>query len=116
MLGRGPVRNPFIFLESYIDQGEKLYFLPSDYWEVIQKLYTFTQKYTQRERTLLVQMRKHIVWLAAGFSKCAQFRGSMFESKDIDDTLKIAEDYFLSLAKIPNYINHDQAFMNGGHG
>lgn len=116
MLGRGSLRNPFIFLESFLNEDDQIEFTPADYWEVTQKLYEYTQKYTDRERTLLVQMRKHIVWMATGYPNVAHFRGRIFETPSIDDTLKITEDYFLSLGNRAKQINHQQAFMAGGHG
>ena len=116
MLGRGPLRNPFIFLESYLKEDDMFEFTPQDYWEIVQRLFDYTAANTDRERTILVQMRKHIVWMAAGFPSCAQFRGRIFETPTIDDTLKVTEDYFLSLGARAKQLNQDEAFMAGGHG
>ena len=69
MIARGCLRNPFIFLESYSDndQTRNSLFKGSDYWEVIDRLYQYTCDTYENERMRLVQVRKLIVWFAAGF-------------------------------------------------
>lgn len=116
MLGRGPLRDPFIFLESYIEEGENISFSPRDYWEITRRLFEYNQMYTDRERTQLVMMRKHVVWFAAGLSNAGQFRNTIFKCPDLQDTMKITEDYFLSLNSSRKQINPEEAFMNSGHG
>ncbi|EQC46378.1 TIM-barrel protein, nifR3 family [Bacteriovorax sp. BSW11_IV] len=117
MLGRGPLRNPFIFLESYLTADDTINFGPKDYFEVITRLYDYLSQYTDRERTLLVQMRKHIVWMAQGFPGVANFRGQIFQTPDLGDTMKFTEDYFMGLDhRTSKSIDHSEAFMTSGHG
>lgn len=116
MLGRGPLRNPFMFLESYIQEGENISFTPSEFWEITKRLFEYNQMYTDRERTLLVMMRKHIIWFAAGLSNAGQFRDTLFRCPDLLDSMKLTEDYFLSLSTANKQINPDEAFMTSGHG
>lgn len=119
MLARGALRNPFIFLESldptYANQKKSIFFA-KDYWEVIQRLYTYTTETFADERACLVQIRKLIVWFAAGFPHAAAFRSQLFSCQDLADTMKIAEDYFLSLGEAQKFINYDEVFMSSGHG
>jgi len=116
MLGRGPLRNPFMFLESYIKDDEVINFSPSEFWEITKRLFEYNQMYTDRERTLLVMMRKHIIWFAAGLSNAGLFRDSLFRCPDLLDSMKLTEDYFLSLSTANKQINSDEAFMTSGHG
>ena len=116
MLARGPLRDPFIFLESYLKEGEDIHFNPQDFWEITKRLFEYNQMYTDRERTILVMMRKHIIWFAAGLSNAAQFRNTIFKCPDLEDTMKITEDYFLSLNTAKKKINSEETFMNSGHG
>ncbi|TNE96726.1 MAG: tRNA dihydrouridine synthase DusB [Deltaproteobacteria bacterium] len=116
MVGRGCLRNPFIFLEAFIDEGEDIAFTPSEYWEIIQLLKDLTENHTDKERTHLIQMRKHIVWMAAGLPNVAKFRSMVFQTPDLADTMKITEDYFLSLETAQKDINPHETFMAGGHG
>lgn len=118
MIARGCLRNPFIFLES-LDLDSNLshsVFKGSDYWEIIQRLYDYNNETYENERTRLVQIRKLIVWFAAGFTRSAKFRGSMFQAKTLEETMKVAEEYYLSLGNSHKKINFEETFMSSGHG
>ena len=119
MIARGALRNPFIFLES-LDENyaslKKSVFLGRDYLEVIKRLRFYCEQTFDTERIILVQMRKLIVWFAAGFPHAAQFRGMIFSTQNLEDTMKISEDYFLSLEEKQKNINYDEVFMSSGHG
>ena len=119
MLARGALRNPFIFLESldpaYASQKRSV-FNGNDYWEVIQRLHAYITETFPEERTSLVQLRKLIVWFAAGFPHAAAFRSQIFTCPLLEDTMKLTEDYFLSLGESQKFINYDEVFMSSGHG
>ncbi|MGE3608190.1 MAG: tRNA dihydrouridine synthase [Bacteriovoracaceae bacterium] len=119
MIARGALRNPFIFLESldpYYANQKRSIFLGKDYWEVIQRLYSYTTETFPEERTGLVQLRKLVVWFAAGFPHAAAFRSQIFSTQNLADCMKITEDYFLSLGTAQKFINYDEVFMSSGHG
>jgi tRNA-dihydrouridine synthase B len=119
MIARGALRNPFIFLESldpdYASQKRSI-FLGADYWEVIQRLHFYLTHHMSDERGILVQMRKLMVWFAAGMPHAAAYRSQVFACPDLSDTLKFSEDYFLSLGSSQKFINYDEDFMSSGHG
>jgi tRNA-dihydrouridine synthase len=119
MIARGALRNPFIFLESldpeYASQRRSI-FLGKDYWEVVQRLHQYCTETFDEERTVLVQLRKLVVWFAAGFPHAAAFRSQIFTCQVLEDCMKIAEDYFLSLGTSQKFINYDEVFMSSGHG
>ena len=117
MIARGCLRNPFIFLESYneVSSHESL-FHGGDYFEIIDRLYQYTVETFPNERTRLIQMRKLIVWFAAGFPGASKFRNTMFNCKDLDASMKHSEEFFVSLGKRAKQINYDEVFMNSGHG
>jgi len=119
MLGRGPLRDPFIFLDSYIKPEDQIRFSALDYLEVIQKLFDYMNGHTDVEKTLVIQMRKHIMWFAAGFDGVTHFRRGLFNHNNVDETLKYTENYFNDLTQRGmafKRIDHSQAFMTSGHG
>ncbi len=118
MIARGCLRNPFIFLESLSkeESTKKSLFDGSDYFEVIERLYNYTSDTYDQERIRLVQLRKLIVWFAAGFPGAAGFRGKMFASKTLDETMRVAEEYYSTLRANSKNINFDEVFMSSGHG
>lgn len=119
MIARGALRNPFIFAESldpnYASQKRSI-FLGKDYWEVINRLFEYTTETFPEERTSLVQLRKLVVWFAAGFPHAAAFRSQVFGTQNLSDCMKLTEDYFLSLGTSQKFINYDEVFMSSGHG
>ena len=117
MIARGCLRNPFIFLESLIpDETKTSLFKGSDYWEIIERLYQYTVDTYENERTRLVQLRKLIVWFAAGFPGAAKFRNTMFSCQDLEDSMKFAMEYYTGLENSQKAINFDEVFMSSGHG
>jgi len=118
MIARGALRNPFIFLESLdpdYASTKRSIFLGEDYWEVIKRLRQYCEETFKEERTILVQLRKLVVWFAAGFPHAASFRSQIFASQVLQDCMNISEDYFLSLGTSQKFINYDEVFMSSGH-
>jgi nifR3 family TIM-barrel protein len=119
MIARGCLRNPFIFLESFHTDSTKQansLFKGADYWEIIERLYQYTCDTYEQERTRLVQLRKLIVWFAAGFPNAAKFRNNMFTCQNLEESMKFAQDYYTALEDARKQINYDEVFMSSGHG
>jgi tRNA-dihydrouridine synthase B len=119
MIARGALRNPFIFLESldpkYAESKRSL-FTGEDYWEVIKRLHYYVVETFQDERATLVQLKKLIVWFAAGFPHAAAFRSQIFACHDLKQTMDMTQEYFLKLGEAQKFINYDEVFMSSGHG
>ena len=64
----------------------------------------------------LVQVRKLIVWFAAGFPGAAKFRNTMFSCQDLEESMKHASNYYNGLNDAHKKINFNETFMNSGHG
>lgn len=118
MLGRGPLRNPFLFLEAFKKEEEDrtLEFYGSDYWEVTYRLFELLQDHAFNERTLLVQLRKHVLWFVTGFNGASHFRKQLFEYKTMDEVLKVTKDYFYAQEKFQKQLDFESPFMTSGHG
>jgi tRNA-dihydrouridine synthase B len=116
MLGRGPLRHPFIFLESYLEDGESSPFTAQDHLEIIEVLFELMKEQGIREQVLVIQMRKHIMWLAAGFPEASPFRKGLFTQASLPETLRYTREYFLSLGEQQKQLHDHQSFMTSGHG
>jgi tRNA-dihydrouridine synthase B len=116
MLGRGPLRDPFIFLNAFKEPEDNISFDGSDYWEIIQRLFDYQLEYVWHEKTLSVQMRKFIVWMSAGFPGASHFRRDLFTFKTTDEVMKQTESFFCDIKETDKSIDHSQSFMAGGHG
>ncbi len=116
MLGRGPLRNPFIFIEALAqDEDHDIFFTAQDHWEVVKRLYEYSVEHFDREKTLAIQMKKHIVWLAGGYTGASQFRAKIFTNHSIPEFMKMAEDYFRGLENRRKQIS-EEAFLVAGEG
>lgn len=116
MLGRGPLRDPFIFINAFKQSEDSITFDGPDYWEIIQRLFDYQREYVWHENTLSVQMRKFIVWMSAGFPGASHFRRDLFSFKTTDEVMKQTEHFFCDVKESDKFIDHSQAFMAGGHG
>lgn len=116
MLGRGPLRNPFLFLEPYLTENDDIYFTPADHLEVMKKLIEYSHDYAHSDHTLLISMRKHLIWMAAGYNNVSYFRDQIFKTPDLKETVKISEDFFLGLEGQKKRIQDHDSFMTSGHG
>lgn len=118
MLGRGPLRNPFMFLEAYLleKEEEELFFTPEDHLEVILKLVEYSRDYAHSDHTLLISIRKHLIWMAAGYNNVSSFRDLIFKTPDLNETLKISEEFFTTLTDKRKRLKDHDTFMTSGHG
>ena len=116
MVARGCLRNPFIFLESYLEDGEEIIFTASDHWEVLQRYRGHVCNFFERESVQIVQIRKLILWFASGFTGAADFRSELFDWKSLNELMNYAEDFFMGLGNSCKFINYNQDFMMSGHG
>jgi tRNA-dihydrouridine synthase B len=116
MLGRGPLRDPFLFLEPYMLESDNIVFTPEDHLEVMKKLIEYSHGYAHSDHTLLISIRKHLIWMAAGYNNVSYFRDMIFKTPDLNETIKISEDFFSSLKDQRKRIQDHDSFMTSGHG
>ena len=118
MLGRGPLRHPFLFLTSFLEEGEETPFHPADYWEVIQRYGTLLEEASFSSRHRLIQMRKIIPWFAAGLPGAGVFRRRLYEHSCLKEVLVHSRDFFISARERGERKSSSLAdvFLEGGHG
>jgi len=116
MIARGALRNPFIFLESMQDNPKEQIFGAADYLEIIQRLFELICSAFDQERVRLIQLRKFIVWFAAGFPNASKFRANAFQNQDLDSLMLSSKQYFHSIENRAKSIDYEGVFMNSGHG
>lgn len=115
MLGRGPLRNPFIFLQSF-DSDEEIHFTPKDYLEVALRYAEYLSDHLDRPRTLLIQWVKMVVWFAAGYPGVAKFRLEILSKKELGAAIECAAAYFTGLGDCAKQVPQHDSFLSAGHG
>jgi len=119
MLGRGPLRRPFIFLESFCESTLVPKFVLSDYVEVLWRFRDLLRKSFSREATQLINLKKHSVWILSGFPRAASLREEIFRSHSVLEWEKVINQYLLSTPldqEKPLLEEEALNFMSGGHG
>ena len=108
MIGRGALKNPWIFREILGLSTDEY-----DFHRVIARHFELALEHKGRERAFL-SLKKFMGWYAAGYPYASQFRSSIFQTHDIDELRALAADFFRGVAYSP--VDDGQPFLMGGHG
>lgn len=120
MIGRGALRNPFLF-----DQAESLlkgesYSMPTleQYLLLLGEQKTLLQE-NWDDRMAMIQSRKFLSWYSAGYPGCHDFRKQVFSIEEPETLWKTAESFFeqaMLKSKNRDLQFMAQPFLMGGHG
>lgn len=117
MIGRGALRNPFLFEQSLaLWRGESCAPpSPERYVELIrQQRGLFAETYPAR--SAMIHARKFLAWYSAGFPGCHEFRSRVFKVAEPEQLWGEAEEFFLRSARERDLRYMSQPFLMGGHG
>ena len=112
MIGRGALRNPWIFKECIgLDQNDF-----EGPCEVLGRYHDLLRtKYDLR--STLISLRKFSSWLVYGYPGAAAFRSSMYHLLTIDELIQSARIFFNRVAHLPQpKFKSSESFMASGHG
>ena len=110
MIGRGALRNPWIFKECVGVSVERTSLeLLTHYLSGLLENYDL--------RSTLILLRKFSSWMVFGYPGASKFRKNMFDCNTTAEVMKQAENFFSQVAKLPTPAFEDnEEFMMGGHG
>jgi len=117
LIGRGALRNPFIFDQSArLLKGES-YALPqaSDYIHLLSEQKTLLDSMYE-PRSAMIHARKFLAWYSAGFPGSHEFRKKVFSIPEGDDLWKEAFHFFEESAAKRSHGFLTEDFLMGGHG
>lgn len=113
MIGRGALRNPWIFMECVGEPGE----VRRPGQMQILKRYKELMEQTYDSRRTLLLLRKFAAWMAFGYPGAAALRGKLFSTTATPEVLDLAGGYFASVQHLPvPHFDDSEAFLMGGHG
>jgi len=110
MIGRGALKNPWIFQEIFSPEGVS----DRDLWALIERHFELAISKKDSVRAYL-SLKKFMGWYAAGYPYSSQFRANIFRTSDITELKNLAFDYFSSI-RLDERKTETQPFLMGGHG
>ncbi len=116
MIGRGALKNPWIFSQSLelLNSGEKS-FQSKTLMDVINLLEIHLSRF-HNEKITVLQLKKFSSWFSAGYADSAQFRKNIFQQKDKKSALHLIENYFQTIDLSQGLKTSNEPFLMGGHG
>jgi tRNA-dihydrouridine synthase len=109
MIGRGALKNPWIFREI-LGQHDDNY----NFTRLVERHFDLAVEKKDRSRAFL-SLKKFLAWYATGYPYASSFRASLFQSHDLDELRGIALGYFRDVDHVPK-TDDGQPFLMGGHG
>ncbi len=116
LIGRGALRNPFIFKQANrIISGEEE-FRPTaeDYLELLRVQKKLLEE--ESKAVCLLHGKKFLSWYSAGFRNSSQFRKEVFSLKTSEDVWSLGVRFFEENLTDRNLLFLEEAFLMGGHG
>ena len=116
-IGRGALRNPFIFEQSVALWKGESYQKPSAerYLALIVDLRAALQEIFP-SKVAMIHARKFLAWYATGFPGCHEFRSRVFSLPDPEVFWAESEAFFERSSKDRDMQHLAQPFLMGGHG
>lgn len=117
LIGRGALRNPFIFEqatalwrgESFeLPRAERYIQLMEDQQKLLHEIYD--------SRMAMIHARKFLAWYSAGFPGCHEFRSKVFSIPEPEALWAEARAFFEKSTKERDLKFLAQPFLMGGHG
>lgn len=117
MIGRGALRNPFLFEQSQALWMGQYFETPraERYVELIQEQRKLLDE-TYPPRAAMIHARKFLAWYSSGFPGCHEFRSKVFSIPDPDQLWDETCRFFEKSAKERDLQFLSQPFLMGGHG
>jgi tRNA-dihydrouridine synthase B len=117
MIGRGALRNPFIFRQANELLGgrdpEKIE--ADGICALIDEQRTYLEE-TFAGRGVSIHARKFLAWYSAGYPGSSEFRKKVFQDLEGDELWETAKSFFKNAMKNRDLNHLNEPFLMGGHG
>ena len=117
MIGRGALRNPFIFEQAWDVWNGRSYVYPAAerYLELIDEQQKMLHE-TFNARAAMIHARKFLAWYSSGFPGCHEFRSKVFHIPEPEELWARAREFFEKSTRERDMGFLSQPFLMGGHG
>jgi tRNA-dihydrouridine synthase B len=117
MIGRGALRNPFLFEQAVALWEGKTYVNPGveRYLKLIDEQRAMLGE-SFAPRSAMIHARKFLAWYSSGFPGCHEFRSKVFSIPEPDSLWSEARTFFETSVEKRDLRFLSQPFLMGGHG
>ncbi len=117
MIGRGALRNPFIFEQAlHLLKGETYAFPQAErYISIMEEQRALLQELYD-SRLAMIHARKFLAWYSTGFPGCHEFRSKIFSALEPELLWEEARFFFRKSTRERDLKFLSQPFLMGGHG
>ncbi len=115
MIGRGCLKNPWIFREALAKLKGEDFDERRDYTFVFKRLQELYRAQAG-DRVALLQLKKFGSWFSSGLPESSAFRKEIFQSKSIEEVIERTLEYFLRYQEYKQADTSHEPFLMGGHG
>lgn len=117
MIGRGALRNPFIFEQAHdlLEGRERRIPVANEYVDLMESQRVLLEEHFP-PRLAVVHARKFLSWYSAGFPGCHEFRKKVFQTAEPEALWSEAREFFIQSAKLRDQKFLAEPFLMGGHG
>jgi tRNA-dihydrouridine synthase B len=117
LIGRGALRNPFIFEQAEALWSGRAYIHPGAerYLQLMEDQRTLLNEHFN-PRTAMIHARKFLAWYSSGFPGCHEFRKQVFTIPEPERLWEEARLFFETKTKDRDMRFMAQPFLMGGHG
>ena len=115
MIGRGALKNPWIFLEAQAGLKNTNLSIKKDAQTLIKNLEKHLRSFYP-ERIFLLQMKKFCSWFSGGYPNSSSFRRDLFSKKTEKELLSFVQEYFEKMQNETQKQIQYESFLMRGHG
>jgi tRNA-dihydrouridine synthase B len=116
MIGRGALRNPFIFKECFdlLENGQSSEPPARDFHGAFARLHSLLMAHCD-DRLVQIQLKKFAAWFCTGYAGAAQFRKNIFQAQSALEVMTAANNFF-EIVNQEYATTSNEGFLMGGHG
>ena len=115
MIGRGCLKNPYIFRQSLQLLAERNQKVEKNYPALIGLLLQYLHGFYD-DKIVKIQLRKLAAWFSAGYPNSSHLRKSLYSCDNLSELTDIAMSYFTEVQRLQQEDTSGEAFLMGGHG
>lgn len=116
MIGRGCLKNPWIFHETYsLWKTGTQAVVHKDYFQILNLLKGILEKHNE-EKIVMLQLKKFASWFSSGYPNSSKFRKELFSSKNYNLLYDTIMKYYDDIRDFQQKDTSHEPFLMGGHG